>query len=120
VAATAKARLYPQFERFGTNELEWVLGFGQELVAKGLLNPAAEGKPLALIPPLLAERAAAARAMEAERATDQLENEAAAPGPAIAWFADADLDDMMHQAEIEDEMDAMPVDTMFSHAPGMR
>jgi hypothetical protein len=120
VAATAKARLYPQFERFGTNELEWVLGFGQELVAKGLLNPEAEGKPLAVIPPLLAERAAAARAMEAVRATDQLENGVAPPGPAMRWISDADLDEMMHQAEIEDEMDAMPVDTMFSHAPGMR
>ncbi len=107
VAASAKARMYPQFDGFGTHELEWVLGFGQELVKKGLLCPDAEGEPLQFIPPILAERAEAARPREARQVAYELEN-GPPSGPAYHEISDDDLEEMMRHLEIEDEINAMP------------
>ena len=99
---------YPDFYRISTAHLMWCHDFISQLVGEGWLSvqPGSEGERLSELQKLIADRKERHRLIEAERAHDQLE---AAEEPNDDYEeSDDELEEMMHQAAIEDMINAMP------------
>jgi len=121
IAISLATQDYPDLGCIQSSHLIWCRDFISRLVEEGRLSvePGSEGERLGELGKLIGEREERGRMLEAQRAAEQLEstseseedeevNDGQDVGPDGRPLPPDELDELMHQAAMEDMINAMP------------